>query len=94
MEFRKVNEGGVRREDGVTIQIKHPEFLEYCDGDAVARVSVGYEPATRQITVYASEVDSWETSAGAAQMPQSRRDQLVTDLKEGLKLLKGNFVVI
>lgn len=94
MQFTKINEGGVRRDDGITIQIRHPEFLEYRDGDALARVPVDYDPDTRQIAVYATEVDAWETSAGAAQMPESRREQMVRDLTEGLKLLKGNFVVI
>lgn len=94
MQFKKVNKGGVSRDDGVSIQITHPEYLEYRDGDCSVNISMDYDPATRKITVYASQVDTWKVSQVTVSMPQSCQLQMIKDLEEGLALLNGNFVVV
>ena len=93
MKFRKINPGGVRREDGVSIQIKHHDYLEYRNQVGVANVSVDYDPETREINVYASQVTDWETQSKTEKIPAPIREQMAHDLKDGLALLKGKFVV-
>jgi len=94
MEFQKINEGAVVGENGISIQIKHPEFLEYSDGDNIAVVSIDYDPISKQIEVYASHVDTWKTLSGVEPMSEAKRQQLVEHLTEGLVLLKGKFLII
>lgn len=93
MKYQKINEGGVSREDGISFQIKHPDYIEYYEQDNVAIVTMDYDPTTRAITVYASNVNKWKTSSGITEMPQDKKQQLINTLEEGLVLLKGKFVV-
>ncbi len=93
MHFIKVNPGGVRREDGVSIQVKHHDYLEYRNQVGMVKISVDYDPETREINVYASQVTDWETLNGSETIPFTERAQIVLDLKDGLALLKGKFVV-
>ena len=94
MHFQKINEGGVSRVDGVLIQIKHHDYLEYGNGDGIAAVSLDFDPKSREITVYASQVNVWKTQNGMEEIPETVREQIVVDLKGGLTLLKGKFVVV
>lgn len=94
MKFQKINEGSVQRDDGVSFQIMHPDYLEYRDSDHVAIVSMDYDPRTRQITVYASSVDKWNTANEIVPMSDTEKMQLVKDLTEGLFLLNRKFVVV
>lgn len=94
MSFQKVNEGGARNDSGVVIQIKHPEYLEYRDGHRSVDVSIGYDPAVRKIYVYASDLTHWKDSDSAMQMTEAQRQEVVSNLKEALNLLKGAYVVI
>ena len=93
MEFYKINEGGVRRDDGVNIQIKHHDYLLYQIGDRSIEVSMGYEPSAREIYVYASEVQGWDSPNDSDSFTEADRKIFIDNLKQGLGLLKGNFVL-
>jgi hypothetical protein len=93
MRFQKINAGGVVRADGVSIQIKHHDYLEYKNSTGLAKVSMDYDPETREINVYGSQVDVWETQNGMENIPLPVREKITLDLKEGLTLLTGKFVV-
>ena len=93
MHFQKINAGGVVRSDGVSIQIKHHDYLDYKNSTGVAKVSMDYDPATREINVYGSQADLWETKNGMEAVPMPVREKMTLDLKEGLALLTGKFVV-
>lgn len=93
MGFCKVNEGGVEHDDGVSIQIKHHDYLLYQRGGRRIEISMGYAPSAREIYVYASEVKSWASPHGSELLSESEKIMLENDLKQGLGLLKGNFVL-
>lgn len=93
MSFQKVNEGGARNDAGVVIQIKHPEYLEYRDGHRSVDVSIGYDPAARKIYVYASDLTHWKEPDSAIQMTNAQKQEVASNLKEALGLLKGTYVV-
>lgn len=93
MNFRKINEGGVQRDDGVTVQIKHADYLEYREGDRAVDISIGYDPRTRQIFVYASEIDGWSRPDPAVGITADKKKEIVNNLKEALGCLKGHFVI-
>ena len=92
MHFQKINAGGVRRDDGVSIQIKHHDFLEYRNDNGSTTISMDYDPETREINVYASQVIAWETQNGAENITASAQEKMIADLQDGLKLLKGKFI--
>lgn len=52
MQFQKVNEGGAERADGISVQIKHPEYLEYRAGEKMVEVTLDFEQAARRANVY------------------------------------------
>lgn len=92
MSFHKVNEGGARSDAGVVVQIKHPEYLEYRDGQLSVDVSIGYDPAARKIYVYASELTHWKEPPSEP-ITEAQRQEVADNLKEALGLLKGTYVV-
>jgi len=93
MNFRKINEGGAQRDDGVIVQIKHADYLEYREGDRAVDISIGYDPRTRQISVYASEIDGWSRPDPTVGIAEDKKKEILDNLKEALSCLKGNFVV-
>lgn len=92
MRFEKVNEGGAERADGVSVQIKHPEYLEYRAGSKMLEVTVDFNKTNRQINVYASSAGAWTSPAGQA-LTADEKAKLRRDLEEALALLPGSFVV-
>ncbi|WP_085717715.1 hypothetical protein [Pseudomonas sp. B28(2017)] len=93
MKFYKLNEGGAKRDDGVVVQIKHPDYLEYTEGDLSVDVSIGYDPSTRQIFVYASELTNWSRPTSVVPISDVKKQEIAQNLKEALGALKGKFVV-
>lgn len=93
MNFRKINEGGAQRDDGVTVQIKHADYLEYREGGRAVDISIGYDPRMRQVFVYASEIDSWNRPDPTVGITEDQKKEIVDNLKEALSCLKGNFIV-
>lgn len=93
MSFHKVNEGGARSDAGVVVQIKHPEYLEYRDGQRSVDVSIGYDPSARKIYVYASELTNWKEPDSTMPITEVQKQVIVSNLQEALSLLKGTFVV-
>ena len=93
MKFYKVNEGGARRDDGVVVQIKHADYLEYREGDLAVDVSIGYDPATRQIHVYVSDVTHWSRPNPSIPILDDKKREIALNLEEALGLLKGKFIV-
>lgn len=93
MKFLKINEGGARSDTGIVVQIKHADYLEYSDGGRAVDVSIGYDPSTREISVYASEITHWSRPHRSAAISDAERDEIANNLKEALGLLKGKFVV-
>ena len=94
MKFKKINELKVNGPDGSWIQIKNHDYLEYGSDIGVVQITVGYDPAKREIVVYASEAKTRETPSGTEDIPASEHQVIVDDLKEGLALLKGKFIVV
>ncbi len=94
MSFQKVNEGGARNDFGVVVQIKHPEYLKYQDGNRFVEVSIGYDPSARKICVYASDLTHWKQSDSAMLITEVQRQEIVSNLKEALSLLKGEYAVL
>ena len=70
------------------IQITHPDILKYKSGSKSSEVDVGYDPIKRIIHVYASD------SAEFYKMTEEEKNKMVNNIKEAVKLLEGNFVVI
>jgi hypothetical protein len=93
MIFTKINEGGVVGNGGVVIQVKHPDYLEYREGEWVADVSIGYDPSSKKIHVYASQLDFWKKNKNVKPMSESKKVEIAKNLKNALVLLKGNYVV-
>jgi hypothetical protein len=93
MSFRKINEGGAEGPDGVVVQIKGPEILEYRWGDRVALIGVDYDPTKKLSTVQGSDVKYWEGAGTSALIPADVRQKIAQDLLCAVALLKGNFVV-
>lgn len=93
MRFYKLNEGGAQRDDGIVVQIKHADYLEYSEGDLAVDVSIGYDPSTRQIFVYASELTHWSRPAPTVPISDVKKREIARNLEEALSLLKGAFVV-
>lgn len=93
MSFHKVNEGGACSDAGVVVQIKHPEYLEYSDGQHSVDVSIGYDPLTRKIYVYASELMNWKKPDSTMPITEAQKQVIASNLQEALSLLKGTFVV-
>lgn len=93
MSFYKLNEGGVSNDEGVLIQIKHPEYLEYRDGIFFVNVSIGYDPKERKIYVYASDLTHWVDPDSQATISEAKRRDICNNLIEGLGLLTGNYVI-
>lgn len=94
MRYKKINELTVQGSDGSSIQIRHHDYLEYRSNEGVVQVTVGYEPTRMQILVYASEANTRETSSGTKDISVSDHQAIIDNLKEGLALLKGTFVVV
>lgn len=93
MSFHKINEGGARSDAGVVVQIKHPEYLEYRDGQYSVDVSIGYDPVARKIYVYASELTHWKGLDSVAPITKAQKQVIASNLQDALSLLKGTFVV-
>ena len=93
MGFYKLNEGGVSNDEGVLIQIKHPDYLEYRDGIFSVYVSIGYDPKERKIYVYARDLTHWINPDSQASISEATRRDICNNLTEGLGLLTGNYVI-
>jgi hypothetical protein len=92
MNFYKINKGGACNNKGVTVQIKHPEYLEYRDNSRSVDVSIGYDPIARKIYVYASDLTNWNEPPSLV-INDIDRKEIIKNLEEALSLLKGNYVV-
>ena len=93
MKFYKVNEGGVHSDNGIIVQIKHADYLEYKEDDSSVDVSIGYDPSTRQIHVYASAVTHWSRPNSSVLISDAKKVEIAQNLTEALGLLKGKYVV-
>ncbi len=93
MKFYKINAGGVARDDGIEIQIKHADYLEYCDGEKSTEISIGFDPATKQIFVYGTEVENWSKPIQGMKISSVEKAAILENLSEGLLLLNGKFIV-
>jgi len=93
MTFYKVNEGGVRSSSGIEVQMKHPDYLEYRDGGRSTYISIGYEPASKAVYIYASELSHWQRPDPKLPVSDREREEIRRNLQEGLTLLKGTYVV-
>ena len=80
--LRKINKGGVLSSEGWSIQVTHPEILEYRISNTVIVVNLDYDPNTRTVNVYATEAQS-------DQCPN-----LKNHIQSAVSLLKGSFRVL
>jgi len=93
MRFYKINEGGAGRDDGIVVQIKHADYLEYREGELAVDLSIGYDRLTRQIYVYASDATHWSRPDPSVVITATKKFEIIKNLEEALALLKGNYVV-
>lgn len=92
--LRKINEGGVVSSSNFSIQITGPEELEYRDNNKVAKIDLIYDSRKRKIYVYASDVNKWELQGDYILVSEAERQEIISNLKEAVKLLKGDFEVL
>ena len=79
--LRKINEGLVESADGWSARVKR-EALEYQEGGEIAVINIGYDPSSREITVYASEI------------AHPRKDYVIANVKRAVMLFTGKWVVV
>ena len=72
----------------------HHDHLEYRSHAGVATISVDYGSDTEESNVYASQTTNWEAQNGKEAIPVPLQEKMTADLKNGLALLKGKFVVL
>lgn len=83
--LKKINEGGVESDSGFSMQIVHPEYLEYREGQRCISISMGYDSQSRKAYIYVSNVK---------ELSEIDKKKVISNLKAAVKLLKGNFEVV
>lgn len=91
--LKKINEGTVESSSGFYIKILHPEYLEYCEGERGLQLSMGYKPKIRSIHIYVSDVQKWSGPQNEI-FSENDKKRVMSNIKEAVKLLKGNFEII
>jgi hypothetical protein len=92
--LRKINEGGVESDEGFSIQIIGPEILEYRQGKYATEIDMSYDPKKERIYVYASNIDFWIKPVKCEKISNSEKISIISNIKQAVKLLIGNFEVI
>lgn len=82
--LKKINEGGVESNTGFSIQIIGPELLEYKYNGKIIEIDLAYDPKKRKIYIYASQIN---------EINLQEKIQMIRNIEEAVKLLKGDFVV-
>ncbi|MDP3267802.1 MAG: hypothetical protein Q8M40_02010 [Legionella sp.] len=83
--LRKINEGAVSSDNGFSVQITGPELLEYKDENHLLEINLAYDPQKRKIYIYASNISG---------LDEDEKKRIIVNIKEGVRLLKGDFEVI
>lgn len=91
--FKKINEGGVVGDNGFSIQIIGPEELEYKCMEKKLIIDLGYDSKKKTTYIYVNDITRWDNSNDTLDMSVDERDEIITNIKEAVKLLNGNFEV-
>ena len=83
--LKKINEGGVESTTGFSIQITEPELLEYKNNGNVVEIDVDFDSKTRNIYIYASRIN---------ELNFKEKEQMINNINEAVKLLKGDFEIV
>lgn len=83
--LKKMNEGGVESDMGFSIQIVHPEYLEYREGTRLIPISMGYNSTNRKIYVYVTN---------SKELSEIEKCKVANNIKEALKLSQGEFEIV
>ena len=90
----KINAGGVESDEGFSIQITGPETLKYQNGDFSVEIDLEYDAKLRKIYVHISGLSNWDRFVGDQQINKDQKSQLIRNITESIKLLKGNFEIV
>lgn len=93
-KFKRINAGGVIRNDDVMIQITGPNTLEYKENNNLIILDLGYDPIKKIVYVYVSDVSVWDYADKLNIITESEKKKIIENLKEGLSLLSGKFEVV
>jgi hypothetical protein len=83
--LKKINEGRVESDSGFSIHIAGLECLKYEDNRHSIEFEWNYDPKTNKAYVFVSDVKD---------LTIFEKKSIINNIKEALKLLKGDFEVI
>lgn len=84
--LKKINEGGVKSDDNsFSMQIVHPEYLEYKEDDRCIPISIAYDPKSQKVYIYVSDIK---------ELNEIEKKRVLNNIREAVKLLGGNYEVI
>jgi len=93
MPFRKITEGRVTSDNGVSIQIKSYDYLEYSDNGKALDISLGFDPASRTTHIYVSDLKNWNATDQPLTINEADLKQIKNNLEEAFRLLTGKFLI-
>ena len=91
--LKKINEGGVVGDNGFSIQITGPEELEYKYNNHLVKIDMGYDPKKKKIYIYADNIGQWDLPNKHKLISSDEKKNIINNIKEAVKLLKGNYEI-
>ena len=91
--LKKINPCGVESDDGFSMQIIGPETLQYLCREFKAKIDLDYDEKLRKIYVHVSHSPVFEYYTDQVEIIEQQKLQMIKNIIESVKLLKGNFII-